>query len=328
MRKLGRFRWMLVTGVALVLLTAGLISTAGLGRADSAPCEPPPNSVAQLFLSQSASVVGSDVSYALTVYNIGPCSATNATITDLLPVGFTFNGCVSVKGAWSCSVDGQKVTAILGSNLAPSNNPGNPSRAAVTINATPPSPGENGTNDAVVSALESDPDCTVPLPCFDQGSDNESLAAVGTFASTGHANPNKPQGVDVQIQAAGSISIQQVKPGSSPLAASVVAPCEGSNACVLVNEVLVSAPDTNPAQFPTQKLVLTVTVYAPGLKNTSGISVYRFHEEAQSPYWSPALPNKCGGFKGDPVDGCVNKMFLGGGVLTIIIWTSHNGHVR
>jgi len=92
-------------------------------------------------------VLGSILTYTVTVTNNGPDNATGVTLTDTLPGGVTFGSAIPSQG--SCSPGGGVVTCGLGS-LASGGS------ASVTIVVTPTAAGPL-LNTASVTAIETDP---------------------------------------------------------------------------------------------------------------------------------------------------------------------------
>lgn len=101
----------------------------------------------QITDSPDPVLIGSNVTYTVTVSNSGPAAASNVNLTDTLPAGVTFVSAVASQGT-AIQANGQ-VTAALGS-LAKG------ASATVTIVVTPQVTGTI-TDTASVSATESDP---------------------------------------------------------------------------------------------------------------------------------------------------------------------------
>jgi uncharacterized repeat protein (TIGR01451 family) len=101
----------------------------------------------QIVASPGPVVVGSVLTYTITVRNNGPAAATNVTMIDDLPDGVAIGTPSSSRG--SARRDGRRVTALIGT-LASGET------ATVTIPVTPGSAATLG-NTASVSAAESDP---------------------------------------------------------------------------------------------------------------------------------------------------------------------------
>jgi uncharacterized repeat protein (TIGR01451 family) len=97
--------------------------------------------------SPNPAVVGTSLSYRLTVTNNGPAAATNVNVTDALPANVTSVSSLTTQG--SCNGTGP-VNCNLGA-LA------NGANAVVTINVTPTAAGQI-TNTASVTGAEADPD--------------------------------------------------------------------------------------------------------------------------------------------------------------------------
>jgi uncharacterized repeat protein (TIGR01451 family) len=107
--------------------------------------------VADLTIAKTGSVdpilVGSNLTYSITVTNLGPSTATSVSVSDPLPASVTYVSAVSSQG--SVSEAGGTVTANLGSLT-------NGGIATISIVVTPTASGTL-TNAASVAASETDP---------------------------------------------------------------------------------------------------------------------------------------------------------------------------
>ncbi len=107
---------------------------------------------ADLAIIQSASptsaLVGSPLTYTITVGNVGPSAATNVTVIDTLPAGVIIDGITSSQGA-APSINGNLVTLNLGSMV-------DLGLATITIVVTPTAAG-SVSNLATVSGNQFDP---------------------------------------------------------------------------------------------------------------------------------------------------------------------------
>jgi len=90
---------------------------------------------------------GAPMSYVISVSNLGPTTAQNVNVSDVLPSGVTF-GSVSGTG-WSCSPSGNVVNCNAASVAVGNATP-------ITINATAPSTGGSITDTATVSSSTPD----------------------------------------------------------------------------------------------------------------------------------------------------------------------------
>lgn len=106
---------------------------------------------ADLFVTQTASpnpaVVGTNLSYRLTVTNHGPAPATNVTVADSLPANATFVSASATQGTCSATAIGNCNLGTLASGAS----------AVVTINVTPAVAGQLA-NTVSVGSAEADPD--------------------------------------------------------------------------------------------------------------------------------------------------------------------------
>jgi uncharacterized repeat protein (TIGR01451 family) len=106
-------------------------------------------SVADLSIGNSSPAainVSSNVTFTLTVTNLGPDAASGVIVTDALPVGLTFSTASVSQGAWSNT--GDSFSAVLGSMASLST-------ATVTIQAVATAAGQ-WTNSASVSSSTAD----------------------------------------------------------------------------------------------------------------------------------------------------------------------------
>ena len=110
----------------------------------------PPGGTADLSIAMTDSPdpvqVGNNLTYALTVVNNGPATATGVTLTDTLPTGVTFGSVTSTQG--SCSKSNSTITCTLGILTSGG-------KATVTIVVIPTTAGTI-TNTASVSGIEPD----------------------------------------------------------------------------------------------------------------------------------------------------------------------------
>lgn len=134
-------------------MSAVLIAAAATLVAMLAPSTAPsaPGDTADLRVVKSDSpdpaTVGSDLTYTITVSNLGPQGATAVRLTDTLPTGVDFVSATSTSG--NCDRNGRRVICELGS-LA------NAGEATVTIKVKPTKAGTL-TNTATVESAENDP---------------------------------------------------------------------------------------------------------------------------------------------------------------------------
>lgn len=97
--------------------------------------------------SPNPGFTGSTLTYRLVIANAGPASATNVNVTDNLPGGVAFGSATTTQGSCSGSAPVNCSIGTLASGAS----------AIVTITVTPAASGQI-TNNATVSATESDPD--------------------------------------------------------------------------------------------------------------------------------------------------------------------------
>jgi uncharacterized repeat protein (TIGR01451 family) len=114
--------------VAVVVLGALALTFAGVGLAA-------PSGSSDLRVSKSDSPdpvsVGSTLTYAIQVDNLGPDAATGVTVTDQLPKGVDLVSAVSSLGP--CASKGRKVTCELGRLGAPTIDYGGPVTVTLTV---------------------------------------------------------------------------------------------------------------------------------------------------------------------------------------------------
>lgn len=132
---------------ALALTVASAFTGAGTAA---------PSGSADLRIAKSDSpdpvVVGSALTYAIRVENLGPDVATGVTVTDRLPKGVDLVSAVSSVG--QCGFKGRKVTCELGALGAPTIDYGGP--VTVTVAVVPRQPGTIS-NTASVKGDQKDP---------------------------------------------------------------------------------------------------------------------------------------------------------------------------
>ena len=109
---------------------------------------------ADLSITQTGSpnpaIVGTNLSYRLTIRNDGPATATNASVTDNLPANVTFVSSSTTQG--SCSGTGT-VNCNLGALASGAS-------AVVTINVTPVVAGQITNTASVTGGAQADPDAS------------------------------------------------------------------------------------------------------------------------------------------------------------------------
>jgi uncharacterized repeat protein (TIGR01451 family) len=122
---------------------------AGNGSSSAPPVTVLPSSI-DLSLTKttqsSTATPGSTISYTITVANAGPSTATNVTMTDVLPAGLQFVSAVPSQGSCSGTTT---VTCTLGSILSGGS-------ATITLQGTVTSNSGSITNSATVTATETD----------------------------------------------------------------------------------------------------------------------------------------------------------------------------
>lgn len=136
-----------------------IVASFGVGSNESDPT--PTDNVASTTINVAGGVdlqllgntvpvpatVGGTITYTLFVTNKSGTSASNVTLTDTLPTGFTITGAAPQLPAQSCQIAGQVVTCLLGSLAA-----GVGTGAAIT--GTAPATAGTLTNNAMVNATE------------------------------------------------------------------------------------------------------------------------------------------------------------------------------
>jgi uncharacterized repeat protein (TIGR01451 family) len=144
-------------------------------------------------------VAGGAVSYSLAVANAGPSSATELTVTDVLPSGVTF---VSASGSgWTCThVASTTVTCTLPALAAKA------SGAVITVVVTAPAGAASITNNVSVASATADPD----------SADNSDSVTTDVTAS---ANLAITKTGPVSVAAGGSIAYSLTVSNAGPSAA-------------------------------------------------------------------------------------------------------------
>jgi len=124
---------------------------------------------------------GGTGTYVLTIANLGPDTATNVTVVDVLPAGLTFSS--ATGDGWNCTHDAQTVTCTRASITVGEAVP--PIRVTVAVGST--MGGKTIVNSATVSAAETD-----NVPENDQSTVSvlsTTLAAAPTQAAPTQAAP-------------------------------------------------------------------------------------------------------------------------------------------
>ncbi|MFN8375371.1 MAG: DUF11 domain-containing protein [Anaerolineae bacterium] len=153
-----------------------------------------PQGVADLSLTKTVTNatpnVGSSVTFTLTLTNTGPDSATNVSVLDQLPAGFTFTSAVASQGTYSSLTGVWLVGTLPAASSATL-------QLTVTVNVTGPY-----SNTAQVSASdEADPDSTPNNNTT--GEDDQATSAVTPVAvadlslTKSVSNPNPTVGTNV-----------------------------------------------------------------------------------------------------------------------------------
>ena len=213
-------------------------------------------------------VAGGTISYSLAVANAGPSSATDLTVTDVLPTGVTF---VSATGAdWTCThVASTSVTCTLPTLGAKA------SAAVITVVVAAPPGAASLTNNASVASATADPDTT----------DNSDSA---TTAVTASADLAITKTGPAAVVAGGSITYSLTVSNAGPSAADSLlvtdtlpvgvtfVSAEGSGwTCTHVGSTSVSCTLPTLAAGTTAP-VITVVVTAPSgaasLSNTAAVT--------------------------------------------------------
>ena len=300
--------WLLAASVVLALFP--FATPKGFGAPPLDECEKAVLShakVANLRLSQSASVHSGNVRVKYTVSNFGPCAAHQTTLTVLLPTDYVFVKADSLKRVWTCAPSGATVTCTLESTL-----PGDddePGIARVAITATPPEMPTNDTFDAVVISSQKDPDCDGL--CFGEGSDNETLGGFAEMITTGSSDNGHTQTTSVTRPDENSIAVQQLDP--SLVKGAPCDPClDGSRL------VFITTPSTSP------ETPLQFTFLIPNAVHGQSVTVVRRAD--QSKQWVEVA--SCS----ENVDPCVESVLFTPyspgyphGFLTITVLSSTNG---
>jgi hypothetical protein len=305
----------------LLLVFASLTASLGVSASPAAannPCNGPQEraDVATLSSSQSGT------RHTFTVRNFGPHCATGVKLTiDVRP----HPGSVSASpSTWSCTGTQPISCALKNSKLvAP---PSSASSSSLTIQT---SNGLSGIN-ARLTSSPTDPDT----------SNNQVWGSFGTTASSADFDAIQDQNVNVSRPVAASISINQVAAGAG--LAEPAAPCEQPpTACLTKYQVMVDTPDVAVSDQwltdPNKRIAIVISRKFPiDLAPDPTTPVYRFvdfsNTEGKTGWNSLA---RCDGFdpNGDPNIGCLQSVSIGlvdltTVLVTIEVWTTHNGHYR
>ncbi len=135
-----------LTNSATIALSENDLNPANNSAAAVTTARLPVADLALTKLAPADLIVGSNISFTITVTNLGPETALNVTVSDPLPAGLTFASALSTSG--SVTNLGGTVVAALG-DLAPDHG------AMITIKAVPGAPGWI-TNTALLSTGSND----------------------------------------------------------------------------------------------------------------------------------------------------------------------------
>jgi len=158
------------------------IAPLSLGNAQSvtfAPSNPPPPPTADLSITINASpnplLSGQNVTYDISVTNLGPNPTENVVMTDVLPAGATFVSCTSENIFATCSNSNGTVTGRINSLDISPGVFGVGFRIIATVTA---GPGTSLQNTATVSAFRSDPN-----PANNSATNSTAVVAESFFSS-------------------------------------------------------------------------------------------------------------------------------------------------
>jgi uncharacterized repeat protein (TIGR01451 family) len=155
-------------------------------------------------VNNSSPLVNTNVVFTLTLTNNGPNTATNVSVRDLLPSGFTFVSATPSQGTYN------PVTGIwtVGTVQAPPN----PNTATLQITATVNEFGTYQNTAQVISSDQADPD-SVPNNSVPAEDDQASLIIAP--ASTKGPGAIYPSNAEVSDQKAGSVLVYNVYTSSA-----------------------------------------------------------------------------------------------------------------
>jgi len=189
-----------IRGFAVALLSAaialvGAVSSVMAQGADVGVAKSGPDTAA----------ANSDVAYSVTVFNFGPDTAADVTITDPIPAGMTFVSASQVSGpAFSCSTPGGTITCTLAMMPAGSS-------AAFTFTLHIPA----GTPDGVAFTNIA----SVSTSSFDPNTENDSSAAVTSTppppAADISVTKNGPSGAGPDTDVAFTITVVNAGPDAA-----------------------------------------------------------------------------------------------------------------
>jgi hypothetical protein len=309
-----RARWTLLF-VVFASLSGSLAVSASPATANN-PCSGPQDEADAAVLSSSQN----GTRHTFTVRNFGPHCATGVKLTiDVRP----HPGSVSASpSSWSCTGT-QSISCVLKNSklVAP---PSSASSSSLTIQTSNALTGIK----AQVTSSPTDPDT----------SNNQVWGSFGTTASSADFDAIQDQNVNVNRPTAASISINQVATGAG--LAESPAPCEQPpTACLTKYQVVVDTPDVAVSEEwltdPDKRITIVISRKFPvDLAPDLTTPVYRFvdysNTEGKTGWNSLA---RCDGFDGDPNIGCLRSVSIGladltSVLVTIEVWTTHNGHYR
>ncbi|MBK9708286.1 MAG: DUF11 domain-containing protein [Acidobacteria bacterium] len=231
--------------------------------------------------SKTSSRPGDDLTYTLTVTNLGPSDATGVTVTDNLAAGLSLTNVSSTLGTCSGT---QNITCNIGNmgTTAPSNT------AVITIVVSIPAnfPTGNLANTAVVSSTSNDSNpgnnsSTVTVPLV-----NSDVRIVKTASKTTsrpgddltytltvtNLGPSDATGVTVTDNLAAGLSLTNVSSTQGTCSGTQNITCNIGNmgTTAPTNTVVITIVVSIPANFPTGNLANTAVVSSTSNDSTPG----------------------------------------------------------
>ena len=178
-------------GSTVAFLTFGAINASGqiafratlLDGREVVAVATPPATLADLAVTKAVNnaspLVGANVTFTVTATNNGPAAVTTATVTDLLPSGYTFVSATPSKGSYASATGIWTIGALTGT--APGNS------ATLTITATVRATGTYA-NTASISAVG----VTDPVPANNSATATATPALAADIAVTKTVNIPSP----------------------------------------------------------------------------------------------------------------------------------------
>ncbi len=255
---------------------------------------------------------GNALNYTVSVTNLGPDSATNVVVTDILPASVTFN---SAEGA-ACTFASGVVTCVIAS-LAP----GETVTVSITVGCPAVTTATAVTNMVSVNGDQMDPDTannmsaatsTIEPAASDPDTASGWITAAGGTVKTGGRG-----GTSRKDQMTTEVAVPPGYPGEVTISEGPITSCASGFTC-FGQQADITAPTTTAAQ----PLRITFRYHPSALPPSTQLNeIVMFHDDAPLP--------RCDSTSGIAApDPCTLSIARIRGEITIVVLTSTNGRWR